>query len=197
MGHLAFVGSCRVNGVSELHSQLMRQTVFRDLARIAPDRIVGVTNGISFRRWLQEANPELTALLTRTVGERLLDAPETLAALEPMANDAGFRDRYAAVRRRNKEALVRRISELAGVNVDPAAMFDVQIKRIHEYKRQLLNILETIALYLSIRAEPRREWVPRVKILAGKAADSYVRAKLIIKLAHDVARVVNQDAAVR
>jgi glycogen phosphorylase len=196
MGHLAFVGSHKINGVSALHTGLMGRTVFRDLNRALPGRIVNMTNGISFRRWLFEANPNLTALLTGTLGEHVLDDPNELTGLEKFADDASFVQHYAATKRGNKEALARRIHELTGVTVDPAAMFDVQIKRIHEYKRQLLNILETIALYLAIRLEPDRDWTPRVKIFAGKAAASYERAKLIIKLANDVAQVINADPKV-
>jgi starch phosphorylase len=158
-----------------------------------PGRIVNMTNGISFRRWLFEANPNLTKLLEGTLGERVLDDPGELKGLERFAEDASFVQHYAAIKRGNKEALVKRIHELVGVAVDPSAMFDVQIKRIHEYKRQLLNILETIALYLAIRLEPDRAWTPRVKLFAGKAAASYERAKLIIKLANDVGQVINAD----
>jgi starch phosphorylase len=196
MGHLAFVGSHKVNGVSALHTGLMGQTVFRDLARTTPGRIVNMTNGISFRRWLFEANPNLTNLLTGTLGERVLDDPDELKGLERFATDASFVQHYASTKEGNKHALARRIHDLVGVTVDPSAMFDVQIKRIHEYKRQLLNILETIALYLAIRLEPDRQWTPRVKIFAGKAAASYERAKLIIKLANDVAQIVNADPKV-
>ena len=193
MGHLAFVGSHRINGVSALHTELMQKTVFRDLNRANPGRIVNVTNGITFRRWLYEANPSLTALLVNTLGERVLDDPAELLRLKTFATDAAFVDEYKAQRRRNKEALAGRIHQLAGVRVDPAALFDAQIKRIHEYKRQLLNILEAIALYLAIRKEPERSFVPRVKLFAGKAAPSYERAKLIIKLAGDVGQVINSD----
>jgi starch phosphorylase len=196
MGHLAFVGSHKTNGVSALHTELMGQTVFRDLDRATHGRIVNMTNGISFRRWLFEANPNLTTLLTGTLGERVLDDPNELMRLEHFAEDPNFVQHYAAIKRGNKEALAKRIYELNGLTVDPAAMFDVQIKRIHEYKRQLLNILETIALYLAIRLEPDRAWTPRVKIFAGKAAASYERAKLIIKLANDVAQVINADPKV-
>ncbi|MEA2982264.1 MAG: glycogen phosphorylase [Alphaproteobacteria bacterium] len=174
----------------------MGQTVFRDLDRAAPGRIVNMTNGISFRRWLFEANPNLTKLLAGTLSERVLDDPDELKGLERFAEDASFVQHYAATKRGNKEALAKRIHEFAGVTVDPSAMFDVQIKRIHEYKRQLLNILETIALYLAIRLEPDRAWTPRVKIFAGKAAASYERAKLIIKLINDVGQVINADAKV-
>jgi starch phosphorylase len=197
MGHLAFVGSHKVNGVSKLHTDLMGRTVFRDLNRVLPHRIVNLTNGVTFRRWLLEANPQLTGFLTATLGERVLDDPGLLNGLESYAEDAGFVAAYAATRQHNKERLAHRIRSLSAVAVDPAAMFDAQIKRIHEYKRQLLNIVETVALYLSIRREPNREWTPRVKIFAGKAAASYERAKLIIKLANDVAHIVNSDPGIR
>ncbi|MGH7067604.1 MAG: glycogen/starch/alpha-glucan phosphorylase [Acetobacteraceae bacterium] len=197
MGHLAFLGSHKVNGVSALHTGLMRQTVFRDLNALYPLRIVNKTNGISFRRWLFEANPALTRLIVEGLGERVLDDPEALRGLEPLAADAVFRERYAGIRRANKAALALVIAERTSVTVDPDALFDVQIKRIHEYKRQLLNILETVALYQAIRANPVADWTKRVKLLAGKAAPSYGQAKLIIKLANDVARVVNGDPEVR
>jgi starch phosphorylase len=196
MGHLAFLGSHKVNGVSALHTDLMRRTVFADFHGLYPDRIVNKTNGITFRRWLQQANPGLARLLVETIGERVLDDAGALDELERFADDAGFRARFRAVKAANKASLARLIEERIGVSVDPAALFDVQIKRIHEYKRQLLNILETIALHQAIRAEPDRDWTPRVKIFAGKAAASYERAKLIIKLANDVARAVNDDPVV-
>ncbi len=197
MGQLAFVGSHRVNGVSALHTRLMRRTVFHDLHALHPDRIVNRTNGISFRRWLMQCNPGLTALLVDTLGPRVLDAPELLEDLRPLAEDPAFQGRYAAVKRANKEALAACIGEETGVRVDPAALFDVQIKRIHEYKRQLLNVLQTVALYEAMRAQPMRDWTPVVKVFSGKAAPGYRRAKLIIKLACDVARVVNRDPSVR
>jgi starch phosphorylase len=197
MGHLAFLGSHRVNGVSALHTDLMRRTVFRDLHALYPDRIVNKTNGITFRRWLQQANPGLTALVVDAIGPRVLDDAGDLSVLAPAADDAAFRERYAAVRRANKVSLARVVNERLGVSLDPDALFDVQIKRIHEYKRQLLNILETVALYDAIRADPTRNRVPRVKIFAGKAAAGYVRAKLIIKLINDVARTINGDPDVR
>ncbi len=197
MGHLAFVGSHNVNGVSALHTGLMRQTVFRELNALYPDRIVNKTNGINFRRWLFEANPGLTKILCDAVGPRLLDDASALEQLAGLANDTALHDRLAAIRRVHKVALGTLIAERLDVKVDPDAMFDVQIKRIHEYKRQLLNLLETVALYNAIRAHPTLNWVPRVKILAGKAAASYHQAKLIIKLANDVAKVVNNDPSVR
>jgi starch phosphorylase len=197
MGHLAFVGSHKVNGVSALHSDLLKKTVFADFNRIAPDRITNKTNGITFRRWLQQANPGLTTLLVDAVGPAVLDDERALEKLRPLADDAAFREKFAAVKRANKQALAALVRERMQIRLDPDAIFDVQIKRIHEYKRQLLNILEAVALYDEIRSQPTRDWVPRVKILAGKAAASYHRAKLIIKLAHDVARVVNSDPTVR
>jgi starch phosphorylase len=197
MGHLAFLGSHKVNGVSSLHTELVKQTVFRDLHEVFPDRIVNKTNGVTFRRWLIEANPHLTRLLCETLGKSVLDDFSQLEKLEPLASDLDFQKRFAAAKLANKEALAKIIADRLLIRVDPTALFDVQIKRIHEYKRQLLNILETIALYNDIRAQPMRDFVPRVKIFAGKAAASYHQAKLIIKLANDVARVVNNDPTVR
>ncbi|WP_312290859.1 glycogen/starch/alpha-glucan phosphorylase [Stutzerimonas nitrititolerans] len=198
MGNLAFLGSHCVNGVSALHTQLMRETVFTDLHRLYPQRISNKTNGITFRRWLYQANPSLTRLLVEHVGEELLDAPETrLRELELFAEQAEFRRRFAEQRLANKELLAGLIQERVGIRVDPHALFDVHVKRIHEYKRQLLNLLHTVALYQAIRADPGGDWVPRVKIFAGKAAASYHTAKLIIKLTNDIARTINDDPTVR
>ncbi len=197
MSHLAFLGSHRVNGVSALHTGLMRETVFRDLHELYPDRIVNVTNGIAFRRWLHESNPRLTRLLVDAVGMEVLDNENALTKLRPLANDRSFQKRFAASRYVNKLALSDVIRRELEIRVDPAALFDVHVKRIHEYKRQLLNILEAVALYNAIRARPMDDWTPRVKIFAGKAAASYHQAKMIIKLIHDVARVINSDPTVR
>ena len=197
MGNLAFLGSHRVNGVSGLHTELMRTTVFKDFGALYPGRIVNKTNGITFRRWLYQANPGLTSLIVDAVGPAVLDDAGRLAELAALADDAAFGERFAAVRRTNKIAFGRLVAEQLGLPLNPDAIFDVHIKRIHEYKRQLLNILETIALYQSMRAEPSGSWVPRVKIFAGKAAAGYQRAKLIIRLANDVAKVVNHDPVVR
>ncbi|MDR3532877.1 MAG: glycogen/starch/alpha-glucan phosphorylase, partial [Rhodopila sp.] len=197
MSHLAFLGSHRVNGVSALHTRLMRETVFRDLHNLFPERIVNVTNGIAFRRWLHEANPRLTRLLVDAAGPEVLDNEGALTKLRPLANDRSFQKRFAASRYVNKLALSDLIRRELEIRVDPAALFDVHIKRIHEYKRQLLNILEAVALYNDIRARPMDDWTPRVKIFAGKAAASYHQAKLIIKLIHDVAKVINSDPTVR
>ena len=196
MGHLAFLGSHRVNGVSVLHTELMRATVFKQFHRLYPDRIVDKTNGITFRRWLHQANPLLTRLLCEVCGGQILDDPAALSSLADQAGDCTLQQRLSAVKHANKRALARLVRDRLGVRLDPAALFDVQIKRIHEYKRQLLNLLETIARYRAIRADPERDWLPRVKIFAGKAAPSYVQAKLIIKLANDVAEVINNDPLV-
>ena len=197
MANLAFAGSHSVNGVAALHTRLMKETVFCDLHRLYPDRINNKTNGITPRRWLQQCNPHLTALLCEAIGPAFLDDARALSALCAYADDTGFQTRFAAVKRANKAVLSDYLAHTQGARIDPDALFDVQIKRIHEYKRQLLNIVETVALYDRIRSHPERDWAPRVKILAGKAASSYANAKLIIKLANDVARRVNADASVR
>lgn len=198
MGNLAFLGSHSVNGVSALHSKLMRSTVFAELHKLYPKRINNKTNGITFRRWLYQANPQLTSMLVEALGEQVLDDPEgQLKALVPFADKTTFRKQFAAQRLHSKRALASIIQDRVGVTVNPEALFDVQVKRIHEYKRQLLNLLHTVALYQAMRAEPDIDWVPRVKIFAGKAAASYHQAKLIIKLANDIARVVNNDPTVR
>ncbi|MHC2290642.1 glycogen/starch/alpha-glucan phosphorylase [Bradyrhizobium barranii] len=196
MGQLAFVGSHRINGVSAMHSDLMRETVFHDLNHLYPGRITNKTNGITFRRWLMLANPKLTDLLRETCGEAVLDDPTQLSLIEARASDVEFQKKFRSVKLHNKTALARLIGERLGIKVDPTALFDVQIKRIHEYKRQLLNVIETVALYQSIKDDPNGNCVPRVKIFAGKAAASYRYAKLIIKLINDVAEVVNNDPAI-
>ncbi|SFO05518.1 glycogen phosphorylase [Sphingomonas sp. OK281] len=196
MANLAFAGSHSVNGVAALHTQLMKKTVFADLHKLYPTRINNKTNGITPRRWLQQCNPGLTALIRDAIGDGFLDDAEKLVDLDVFADDSGFRERFASVKRSNKVALANHIKETMGLRVDPDAMFDVQIKRIHEYKRQLLNIIETVALYDQIRSHPERDWTPRVKLFAGKAASSYHNAKLVIKLANDVARRINADPSV-
>ena len=197
MGNLAFVGSHKVNGVSALHTALMRKTVFHSLNSVYPNRIVNKTNGITFRRWLIECNPTLAEIIRSTVGESAFFDPEKLKGLAAFADDPGMQDKVAAARRLAKASLARQVASQLGQRIDPDSMFDVQIKRIHEYKRQLLNILETVARYNAIRANPTIDFAPRVKIFAGKAAASYTQAKLIIKLAIDVARVVNSDPTLR
>ena len=197
MGNLAFMGSHSVNGVSALHTELMKETVFADLHKLYPDRINNKTNGITPRRWLIQCNPGLTALAREAIGDRFLDDIEAIRDLDTFAGDSAFREKFAGVKRANKARLANLVAERLGIKVDPSALFDIQIKRIHEYKRQLLNILEAVALYDQIRSHPERDWMPRVKFFGGKAAPSYHNAKLIIKLANDVAKVINRDPAVR
>ena len=193
MGNLAFIGSHRVNGVSALHTNLMRKTVFRHLHTLYPDRIVNETNGITPRRWLHGCNPGLSELLRETIGDSWVGDLQGIGELIPHADEKSFRERFSAVKRANKLRLCREIKTLVGLDIEPDILFDVQIKRFHEYKRQLLNVLETVALYHQIQRAPKAGWQPRVKIFAGKAAPSYAMAKLIIRLIHDVARVVNDD----
>ncbi|PTU74984.1 glycogen/starch/alpha-glucan phosphorylase [Pseudomonas mangrovi] len=198
MGNLAFLGSHSVNGVSALHTELMRKTVFSHLHALYPQRINSKTNGITFRRWLFQANPRLTALLVEQLGEELLDRPdELLVNLRADADKSALRKRFAEQRQLAKLSLCSLVQDRIGLQLDPSALFDVQVKRIHEYKRQLLNLLHTVALYQAMRDEPTTAWVPRVKILAGKAAASYQQAKLVIKLANDIARTINHDPTLR
>ncbi|WP_427140085.1 glycogen/starch/alpha-glucan phosphorylase [Shinella sp. G-2] len=197
MGNLAFVGSHSINGVSALHTELMKETVFADLHKLYPDRINNKTNGITPRRWLMQCNPGLFDLIRESIGEGFMDDAEALKALDSFADNRDFQDRFSAIKRENKNRLSNLVGSRMGVRIDPSAMFDIQIKRIHEYKRQLLNIIEAVALYDQIRSHPELDWVPRVKLFAGKAAPSYHNAKLIIKLANDVAKVINNDPAVR
>ncbi|MBB4231274.1 glycogen/starch/alpha-glucan phosphorylase [Rhizobium mongolense] len=197
MGNLAFVGSHSINGVSALHTELMKVTVFADLHKLYPNRINNKTNGITPRRWLQQCNPGLTSLIREAIGEEFMDDAEKLKPLEKFATDPSFQEKFGSVKRANKVALSNLVASRMGVKLDPSAMFDIQIKRIHEYKRQLLNVVEAVALYDQIRSHPELDWVPRVKLFAGKAAPSYHNAKLIIKLINDVARTINNDPAVR
>ncbi|MBZ9762864.1 glycogen/starch/alpha-glucan phosphorylase [Mesorhizobium sp. CA8] len=197
MGNLAFVGSHSINGVSALHTELMKETVFADLHKLYPDRINNKTNGITPRRWLIQCNPGLTSLAREAIGDRFMDDIEAIKDLDPLADDAAFREKFAAMKRQNKARLANLVVDRLGIRLDPSALFDIQVKRIHEYKRQLLNILEAIALYDQIRSHPERDWMPRVKFFGGKAAPSYHNAKLIIKLANDVAKVINGDPSVR
>ena len=196
MANLAFTGAHSVNGVAALHTELMKSTVFSDLHSLYPDRINNKTNGVTPRRWLQQCNPGLTSVIRDVIGDAFLDDAAQLSALNRFADDASLGERIAEVKRSNKVALAAHIKELTGIRLNPDALFDVQIKRIHEYKRQLLNLIETVALYDQIRSHPERDWVPRVKIFGGKAAPSYHNAKLIIKLANDIARRVNVDPSV-
>ncbi|MDX1422467.1 MAG: glycogen/starch/alpha-glucan phosphorylase [Kiloniellales bacterium] len=193
MGDLAFIGARRVNGVSALHTKLMRETVFADLNALHPERIVNQTNGVTPRRWLYGCNPALRDLLLETIGDGWITDLERLAELGPQAENPDFRRRFAAAKHSNKQRLAERLSRSLGVRLDPGAMFDVQIKRIHEYKRQLLNILHAAALRNEIRRDPDAGWAPRVKIFGGKAAPGYATAKLIIKLINDIGAAINAD----
>jgi starch phosphorylase len=197
MGQLAFVGSHSVNGVSALHTELMKKTVFADLNKLYPDRINNKTNGVTPRRWLLECNPGLSKLIAERIGPEFQDNIDLLVNLDKHADDPNFQQQFAAVKRANKVHLTEVIKDRLGVSVSPDALFDVHVKRIHEYKRQLLNVIEAVAQYSSIKAHPERDWVPRVKVFAGKAAPSYWNAKLIIKLINDVATVINNDPSVR
>jgi len=196
MGNLAFIGSHHVNGVSELHTELMTKTVFHDLHRVFPDRIVNMTNGITPRRWLYNCNPELTGLITAAIGDDWIGDLEQIALLNAFADDSSFLDAFALAKLKNKENLAREIKRFTGIVVSTDALFDVQIKRIHEYKRQLLNALQIVARYQAILADPDADWLPLVKIFSGKAAPSYTTAKLIIKLINDIAKKVNNDPVI-
>ncbi len=197
MGNLAFVGSRKINGVSTLHTDLMKKTVFKDFNELLPGRITNMTNGITPRRWFTHANPGLAGLVREAVGDGVLDDLESISGFERFCEDSSMRNRFACVKHANKIKLADHVFEQSGVRLDPSAMFDVHVKRIHEYKRQLLNILETISLYQAIKDNPHGNWAPRVKIFAGKAAASYVMAKSVIRLINDVAAVVNADPDVR
>ncbi|WP_096785692.1 glycogen/starch/alpha-glucan phosphorylase [Rhodobacter sp. CZR27] len=196
MGELAFIMAHKVNGVSALHTDLVRANLFPELNRLHSDRIINQTNGVTPRRWLKMANAPLSRLVTETIGEGWEDDLDRLKGLEPHVADTGFLTAFDAAKRQNKVALAGWIANDCGVKVSPDALFDVQVKRIHEYKRQLLNILETIARWQAIRANPSAGWVPRVKIFGGKSAPGYAVAKEIIHLINDVGQVINNDPAV-
>ncbi|MEO6409016.1 MAG: glycogen/starch/alpha-glucan phosphorylase [Burkholderiaceae bacterium] len=196
MAHLSVVGSHKVNGVSALHSQLLVQTIFADFAALWPERFTNMTNGVTPRRWMAQANPGLAALLTRTIGNGWELDLQRLEGLRELAGKPAFQAEFMAVKHANKERLATLIARTTGIVVDPASLFDVQVKRIHEYKRQLLNVLHVITRYLAIREQPRTDWLPRTVIFAGKAASSYATAKTIVRLIHDVGTVVNADPLV-
>ncbi|MFM0349186.1 glycogen/starch/alpha-glucan phosphorylase [Paraburkholderia sp. RL17-347-BIC-D] len=195
MAHLATVGCCAVNGVAALHSALLKQTVMRDFAQLWPERFHNVTNGVTPRRFMLLSNPGLARLLDKTVGEGWVTDLTRLRALEAHADDAAFQDEWRGVKRANKEALAQHIRSAVGVVVDPTALFDIQVKRIHEYKRQHLNALYVVTLYQRLRRDPQRAVAPRCFVFGGKAAPGYAMAKLIIRLINGVAEVVNNDPA--
>ncbi len=195
MAHLAVVGSFSVNGVARLHTELLERELLADFHDMWPERFNNKTNGVTPRRWLGVCNPSLGALLDETIGAGWMTDLPRLAKLAPFADDPAFRERWRSIRSANKERLVRLVAERCGVKVDREAMFDVQVKRIHEYKRQLLNALHVIHLYDRIRRGETAGWTPRFKLFAGKAAPGYRMAKTIIKLVGNIARVVDRDAA--
>jgi starch phosphorylase len=193
MANLSIVGSHKVNGVSALHSELLVQTIFADFAAIWPDRFTNMTNGVTPRRWLAQANPGLSNLLDSTLGKGWRLDLDQLQKLKAKKDDAAFQKSFMEVKRANKVRLANAIEKSTGIKVSPDSLFDVQVKRIHEYKRQLLNVLHVVTRYQAILANPTANWVPRTVIFAGKAASSYVTAKSIIRLIHDVGSVINND----
>jgi glycogen phosphorylase len=196
MAHLAIVGSCSVNGVAKLHSELLRNVVLRDFAEYWPAKFNNKTNGITPRRWLLKANPALAYLITQTIGDRWITDLDQLRKLEPFADDADFQDRFFAAKKGNKEALAKHIGRELGIPVSADSLFDVQVKRLHEYKRQLLFMLYIIVRYGRLKRDPALDSAPRTFIISGKAAPGYAMAKLIIKLIHQVAEVINRDPQV-
>ena len=195
MAHLAVVGSHTVNGVAALHSELLKTTLFADFNKIYPNKLTNVTNGITPRRWLNQANPALTALISKAIGDGFQKDLTLIKKLTPLADDKDFRKAFRAVKAANKLRLAQKIETVTGVKLNTSALFDVQIKRIHEYKRQLLNVLHVITLYNRIRKGEKLA-APRAVIFGGKAAPGYWVAKQIIRLINDVAEIVNNDPAV-
>jgi glycogen phosphorylase len=193
MAWLATIGSRKVNGVAELHSNLVRQTLFRDFDEYYPGRFVNVTNGVTPRRWMRAANPRLSALFDDRLGKGWDNDMERLRDLLPLVEDEGFRAHFLSIKQANKRRLANYIRRQTAIVVSPDSLFDVQIKRIHEYKRQLLNLLHVITRYNRIRQDPDRDWQPRTVVFAGKAAPAYIMAKRIIQLINNVAAVINDD----
>jgi glycogen phosphorylase len=196
MAYLACVGSRYINGVASLHTELLKQTVLRDFYEYCPEKFVNVTNGVSPRRWLALSNPRLTELISRTIGDLWLRDLEQLQGLEAYAHDANFIQTWQAVKQTIKQEFAAYIQARTGVVVNPTSLFDIQVKRFHEYKRQHLNVLHIITLYHQLRHNPDLVMTPRTFVFAGKAAPGYRMAKLVIKLINAVAAVVNQDPVV-
>lgn len=194
MAFLSIVGSHSVNGVSELHSTILKKDLFRDFFEMWPERFNNKTNGITQRRWLKSCNTRLSELITKNIGDRWITDLYELKNLVPLAEDKNFREEWKGAKRANKERLAEYILNANGVKVDPDSLFDCQVKRIHEYKRQLLNCLHVVSLYNRMKNNPGKKYVPRTIIFAGKAAPGYHTAKLIIKLVNSIAGVVNEDA---
>jgi starch phosphorylase len=196
MAHLAIVGSHTVNGVAELHSTILKTRLFKDFSALYPGKFTNVTNGITPRRWLIQANPALSELITSVIGDGWMRDLNQLSGLAALADDAEFQQRWQEVRRRNKKLLARYVLRKLGVGINPSTLFDMHVKRIHEYKRQILNVLHVITLYNRIRSESGEHHVPRTVFFAGKAAPGYFQAKLIIKLINAVGQAVNADPQV-
>ncbi len=196
MAWLATIGSVKVNGVAELHSKLVRETIFRDFDEFYPGKFVNVTNGVTPRRWLKVANPGLAGLINSRIGRDWENDLNRLRDLEAFLDDDEFLGEYAAVKQANKERLAAFVSRDMGLTINPDSMFDVQIKRIHEYKRQMLNLLHVLTRYQRIREHPHGDWVPRTVFFAGKAAPGYTVAKWIIQLINNVADKINNDPVV-
>jgi starch phosphorylase len=197
MAHLAVVGSASVNGVAKLHTQLLRDSLLKDFAELWPEKFRNITNGITPRRWLLKTNPPLAALITEAIGEAWITDLEELRRLEPLARDAAFRERFRAAKQQNKANLAAYIRQRLGLKVDPETLFDIHVKRLHEYKRQLLLALYIICRYVRLKDDPGAALPPRTFIFGGKAAPGYAQAKLIIKLINQIAEVVNGDSQVR
>jgi starch phosphorylase len=197
MAHLAVIGSHSTNGVAAIHSNLLRTHLLSDFAEMFPQRFNNKTNGVTPRRWLQQANPFLSRLITQVIGDDWVSDLAVLRKLLPLAEDRGFRERFRAAKRQAKVAFANWLSTTSGQIVDPDSIFDSQIKRIHEYKRQLLNVLHVIVLYNRLRLEPDQAMIPHTFFFAGKAAPAYQLAKLIIKLINNVADTINGDQVVR
>jgi starch phosphorylase len=197
MAHLAVIGSHHVNGVAQLHSELMRNSVFSGFDQMFPERFVNVTNGIAVRRWLKQSNAGLSALLTQRLGSAWENDLEELGRMSDAADEPEFRRQFRGVKRTNKQRLAEEVMRRTGVEIDVDSLFDVQVKRIHEYKRQLLNLLYVVVRYQRIRENPGAGTVPRSVIFAGKAAPGYAMAKAIVKLINNVARTINADPVVR
>jgi starch phosphorylase len=195
MSHLAVVGSHKVNGVAKLHSDLMKKTIFSGFAQMFPERFTNVTNGITVRRWLKQSNPLLSRLLTEKLGSAWENDLEEIERLRWAADDPRFRAQFREIKRANKIALAEEVDRRTGIDVSVDSLFDVHVKRIHEYKRQLLNILYVITRYNRIKARPDEHWVPRTVMFAGKAAPGYALAKAIIRLINNVGQTINQDPA--
>ncbi len=196
MAHLAIIGSHSVNGVSELHTKLLKTRLFRDFYDIYPEKFNNKTNGVTQRRWLKKANEALSGLITDTIGDKWVTDLYRLEKLLPFKDDKGFREKWHAIKLSNKKELAGYIYNTTGVEVDPASIFDVQVKRMHEYKRQLLFSFYILSQYLKLKADPKADAFPRTFIFAGKAAPGYAMAKLTIKFINSIADVVNKDKAI-